>query len=60
MGLTFNPTKTVCIQFSRSTDKTCKMPRNNLRINGTEIPLSTETRYLGVQIDAKLTWNSHF
>ena len=59
-GLTFNPTKTVCIQFTRATDKTRKEPRNKLRINGTDIPLSLETRYLGVQIDSKLTWNSHF
>ena len=60
LGLTFNPTKTVCIQFTRATDKTKKVPRQKLRINGIEVPLSTETRYLGVQIDAKLTWNSHF
>ena len=60
LGLTFNPTKTVCIQFTRATDKTRKIPRNNLRINGMEVPLTTETRYLGVQIDSKLTWNAHF
>ena len=60
MGLTFNLTKTVCIQFTRFINKTRKMPRNNLRINETEIPLSTETRYRGVQINAKLTWNSLF
>ena len=60
MGLTFNPTKTVCVQFTRATDKTRKIPRNKLRINGTDIPFSLETRYLGVQIDYKLTWNLHF
>ena len=58
MGLTFNPTKTVCIQFTRATDKTLKTPRNKLRINNSDIPMSLETRYLGVQIDSKLTWNS--
>ena len=60
MGLTFNPTKTVCIQFTRATEKTKKVPRNKLRINGMEIQMSSETRYLGVQIDDKLHWNSHF
>ena len=60
MGLTFNPTKMVCIQFTRAADKTKKVPRNRLRINGRDIPMSFETRYLGVQIDSKLTWNSHF
>ena len=53
MGLAFNPTKTVCIQFTRSKDKTRKTLRNNLRINGAEIPLSIETRYLGVQSTPK-------
>ena len=60
MGLTFNPTKAVCIQFTRATDKTRKTPRNKLRINGIEVPFSLETRYLGIQIDSKLTWNTHF
>ena len=58
MGLTFNSTKTVFIQFARSTEKTRKTLRNTLRITGTEIPLSKETRYLGIQINAKLTCNS--
>ena len=60
LGLTFNPTKTVCIQFTRATEKTKKIPRHKLRINDTEVPFSLETRYLGVQLDSKLTWNSHF
>ena len=60
MGLTFNPTKTVCIQFTRATDKTRKIPRNKLRINGIEVKFSLETRYLGILIDSKLTWNAHF
>lgn len=60
MGLTFNPTKTVCLQFTRATDKTRKSLSNKLRINGTEIPLSYKTIYLGVQLDRKLTWNAHF
>ena len=60
IGLTFNPSKTVCIQFTRATDKTIKIPRNKLRINGIEVAFLLETRYLGVQLDAKLTWNTHF
>ena len=59
-GLTFNPTKTVCIQFTRATDKTRILPARLLQIYGTEIPLSQDTRYLGVQLDEKLTWNKHF
>ena len=58
MGLTFNPSKTVCIQFTRATDKTRKIPRNKLQINGAKVPFSLETRYLGVQLGSKLTWNS--
>ena len=57
MVLTFNP---VCIQFTQETDKTKKVPRNKLRINGIDIPMSLETRYLGIQIDSKLTSNTHF
>ena len=60
MGLTFNPTKMVYIQFTRATNKTKKVPRNRLRINGTDILMSFKTLYLGVQINSKLTWNSHF
>ena len=57
MGLTFNPTKTVCIQFTPVTDKTKKIHRKKSRIKGTDIP---KTRYLGVQIYSKLTRNAHF
>ena len=60
MGLTFNPTITVCIQFTQATDKTKRSPRNKLQINGTEVPFSLETRCLGVQLDSKLSWNTHF
>ena len=60
LGLTFNPTKTVCIMFTRATDKTIKYPKRLLKIGGKEVPLSTDTRYLGVYIDSKLTWNIHF
>ena len=60
LGLTFNPTKTVCILFSRNTERTIKYPLKKLEINTTSVPFSNETRYLGVQIDAKLNWNMHF
>ena len=60
MGLTFNPTKTVCILFSRATENTLTYPRQKLRINGAEVEFSTNTKYLGVQIDSKLNWNLHF
>ena len=60
MGLTFNPTKTICILFTRASKKTITYPRQKLRINGSEVEFSTNTRYLGVQIDSKLNWNLHF
>ena len=60
LGLTFNPAKTVCMLFTRDTEKTIKYPRNKLRINNTDINFSSDTRYLGVQIDNKLNWNQHF
>ena len=55
-----DPTKTVCILFTRATEKTITYPRQKLRINETEVEFSTNTRYLGVQIDSKLNWNLHF
>ena len=60
MGLTFNPQKTICMQFTRATEKTVKPPRRLLEINGTQVPITYETRYLGVQLDNKLNWNAHF
>ena len=60
LGLTFNPTKTVCMLFTRDTEKNIKFPRNKLKINNIDIDFSTDTRYLGVQIDNKLNWNQHF
>jgi hypothetical protein len=54
-GLSVNPTKTVVIPFTRKHAPTFKA----LQINGTHIELSTETKYLGVILDKKLTWNSH-
>ena len=29
-------------------------------MNGMQVNFSTETRYLGVTLDSKLTWNTHF
>ena len=60
LGLTFNPIKTVCMLFTRSTEKTLKLPSRLLQINGTTVPISYDTRYLGVQMDNKLNWNIHF
>ena len=60
LGLKFNPTKTISILFTRATVKTIKYPNRLLRIDNREIPFSLDTRYLGVHIDSKLTWNIHF
>jgi len=56
-GLTFNPTKTVCILFSRKYKKV--LPADLLRMGEQVIPLSDSTRYLGVIVDKKLSWHEH-
>ena len=50
----------VCIQLTRATDKMFKLPRLKLTINNMEIPMSTETKYLGIHIDSKFALNTHF
>lgn len=54
LGLTFKPTETLCMLFSRATEKTITYPRRKLEINNTEVDFSQNTRYLGVQLDTKL------
>jgi len=52
-GLSINPSKTTIIPFTRKKKLRLKKPK----LNGTEIEFSKETKYLGVILDQKLTWN---
>ena len=55
-GLTVNPRKTTAVAFTR------KSALDRLRLpslNGVEIPLADEAKYLGVIFDRRLTWNKH-
>ena len=54
-NLTINPNKTVLIPFTRRRKHEVKPPT----INGIEINFSSETKYLGVILDEKLSWKLH-
>ena len=54
-GLTFNPSKTVVIMFSRRKDRDFR----KLKMGGVELEYASETKYLGVTLDSRLTWKSH-
>jgi len=59
-GLTFNASKTVAILFTReSLSKLNLIGKSLVKMEGTPIPLSTATTYLGVKIDHKLFWRQH-
>ena len=59
VGLTFNPEKTVVIIFTKSNLKQYQYP-NRLQINEQRICFSHITKYLGVTLDSKLTWTTHW
>lgn len=54
--LSVNPSKTTIIPFNRRR-KLDKL--SNISMMGTEVPMSREVKFLGVTLDAKLTFNSH-
>ena len=54
-GLRFNHSKTVVVLFTR----TNKIFRRHIRIDGNNIPYSSEVKYLGLTLDSKLKWNLH-
>lgn len=56
--LNFNERKTEMLLFSRKRVK-CNMDPVIVEMNGYRLPLSQTVRYLGVVLDAKLTWNAH-
>ena len=53
--LTLNATKSVCLIFNQKDNKTVLKPN----INGTELPILSETKFLGVWLDNKLGWKRH-
>lgn len=59
VGLTFQPTKTVCILFTKATERALKYPHWKLHNNGEEVESSLHIRYVGIQILSKLTWSLH-
>ena len=53
-GIGVNPSKTELVLFTRKT----KIPAFRLpRLQGCELPLSDRAKYLGIILDAKLSWN---
>ena len=57
VGLKFNPMKTIAMYFTRSNKNNFPI---KIQVDGYEVEYSSETRYLGVQLDHKLSWNAHF
>ena len=58
-GLTFNPEKTVVMLFTKKNIKPRQLP-NKLIMNGKRVEFSTQTKYLGVTLDDKLLWSTHW
>ena len=56
VGLTFNPSKTEVVIFTKSNIRESKMP-NKLLINNSRVNFSTSAKYLGLTLDHKLLWN---
>ncbi|XP_054287676.1 uncharacterized protein LOC129003409 [Macrosteles quadrilineatus] len=54
-GLTINPTKTEIVTFTRKRRTKISPPQ----IRGMRVKSVKETKYLGVYLDQKLTWNRH-
>ena len=53
--LTLNIGKSVCMQFGIKQSKKC-----TVSIDGKPLPMVTNTKFLGIWIDDKLTWQEHF
>ena len=54
-GLRFSPAKSVPIMFTKRRNFKVKP----LRMNGKELQWQTAVKYLGVTLDAKLSWRMH-
>ena len=55
-GLTFGPSKTVAVVFTRKRNVPELKP---LKVKGVEIPYSTSAKYLGITLDRKLDFKQH-
>ena len=55
-GLNFVPSKTQAVFFHRKNK--FKLP-NKLKLKGVPIEYSEDTKYLGIQLDQKLSWKQH-
>jgi len=58
-GLSFNPTKTQCILFSRRYRSTLLKSPPLTKVNSNSIPLSKTVTYLGVTLHHRLNWTPH-
>jgi hypothetical protein len=54
-NIEINEGKTQAIYFS----KKCRMPGDNLQLNGRNIPFVNSAKYLGVIFDRRMTWRLH-
>ena len=58
-GLKFNASKTEVVIFTKANLKHKDYP-NKLKVSQQEVEFGNEAKYLGVTLDTKLNWNSHF
>ena len=58
-GLTFNAGKTEVIIFTKKSLAEDQKP-NQLVVNYAPVPFATSAKYLGITLNHKLTWNTHF
>ena len=55
-GLTLSQLKTHCVMFTNRRNWSFSKP---LKVDGTEIEVQKSTKFLGLTLDSKLSWNEH-